>query len=651
MRLTVFHQRIANALFQAPGPRAFYLKVTIKPPFLATLETARANIKLAELQDFRLVNLEEFHADEPYMQLARTVAHRQLELSKSRLGARELRTDPADLLAAPEVSDSYAGLDNLIRLSHRNVYSFLGLLEKAIAYSDRATLLAGGYVSIEAQTKSARSMASIVFSGISPRVTDESDAIKHLVNVVLRRLKEEHKGPFLTFERARVTQEGELVARAISESIFKLCLEESTHISGPADWVVELNRMLLPKEDIDLQKRPDLIIREDELTGIIQAAERKYRNSRKNDSSQQELFSAKSYAAVFDTTGHQEFEDFKRFVGQKQTAADEIIDRYKYAQGVIAAACEALPKEIYRAHGNTANVDNITVALAGSFARGEAQVNISDADVFVVIDSPQQLVLGQDILKIACDWFRGQGFKVTPRSDILDAQMERHHPFPFVADMKSLIRFSNTAEDSEEDLTRRMCLLLESVPLLSPGIFEHFRQTLFESLDAQQYLEAHSLPVTLLRAFDGWCNSFRSRIERYNREGLARHRRLLQVAFCQHATLLGSIAHASTGTNESFLTLLDIFRLPPFLRMFHIHNRMGRRKNDMATRVAHTLRAYNDFMAAATSLSRTGLPNLEEVMQSRLNECVEQLNGLNDAVVGTLSGNILRDYRTIKAAN
>jgi len=640
--LSPFQQSIANTLFGLPSPRHFYVRASLKPESLQTYEMYLGGT-IAEPQDFRVIDLDNLLDEPTYLQLLRAIVQKRLLVEREKDPELKVRPNLDDLVVEqpPEGLSTirYAGIRDLTKLSDHNIYNFLYLLEKCVEHADDpGSLRSGGQLSVESQHRAAKKVAEISYNGIASSVEGDRGVVQYLTSFVLKEMSAQKAGPLITFRGGKQSKAEPFLRLALRESIFR---QSDIEPEDPDDWQVELNRILLPRNDLPLTERQPLVIHSNNLKKII--ADAVAQPSRRKSPTQQQQGSFWPIT-VSDPLLHypQSLETFarnhlSRFLKDNRKNTEFLLRSMEYADSVVAEAKRTLEPKIYETFGNAAT--NLAVGLAGSFARREAVERSSDADLFVVGNiSTREFGLAKSLLDYCSQWFREREIEAPDLPSALSIDDAPFQPFPAVIDTSQIIDQAAKSRDFEENRTRRMCLVTESVCIFNQSLFETCRNSVLTKLDAYEYIGHQAVPLTFLREFVYWCESFRSRIELEKKTGVKYDKRKLQRLFMHKATLLACMAHVSQGEADTFNTLLEVFEMAPALRLHHVVTCVPESiKSKVSELVAEAIESYNTDLSMLITLKNSVLSPASASIQKDCENVLEHsLSGLEEALRGTL---------------
>jgi hypothetical protein len=645
---TPFQQTVANALFQRGGPSNFFVKAAVRPPSIDSLQVYGGG-KISDPQHFRVVDLETCISEEDYFHFLARMTEKMLESARDGLGCAGLKTAIDALLDTPQNHEGYAGFRSLGSLSDGLAFNFLLLCEKAIERAKPiANLCRGGTVSVQNQNDAAKDVADIIFTNIASKVVDEYTAAQRLVRLLLREMVSKRKGPSIVFRAAKSTSEGDIIWKAIKESILK---EAKDHDEEPDDWVVELNKIFLPRKAISLERFDILEIPFATLKDTIS---RCFVPRKKEQ--QPGLFPPPKQMLVpaartsWEPAVGSRITRFQAFISDNRVDADKLLEALEYSRKIIADAQRELTPELYSQFKDEIDfLSGTTVGIGGSFARGEAIEGDSDADVFVagrIADHPD---VAERMLDVCCAWFESRSIKVTRPDPGTPLHDPRFRPFPMVIDTIGIMERANTPQDSEEDKTRRMCLITESAPIFNEGVFDEFRKALRNRMNTQQLLNATVLPETLLREFVAWCNSFVSRIQVQSKSGPKYEKRKLQRTFMEWSTVLSCLAHACQGHADCFQSMPELFELPSVLRLHHVCEAVAEKeRRPVVKHIGEIIGAYNTALNNIVLAGKNpSHPTYQEVASRSSRQMEDAIGKLREKLLHTSSIKIHDSYDSV----
>jgi hypothetical protein len=215
-------------------------------------------------------------------------------------------------------------------------------------------------------------------------------------------------------------------------------------------------------------------------------------------------------------------------------------------------------------------------------------------------------------------------------------------------DVAAIMEHAGKPDDSGEDHTRRMALVSESLAIFNGGRFTEIRRDLIALYGAHADLRMNTLPTVLLTEFNTWCKSFITRIQVQKKEGAKYDKRRHQRAFMQWSTLLACFAHALQDTRDAFLTMPDIFGLPPVLRLHHVV-RVGY-DEDRAQRTKHIkgiLTLYSDGLVSLSQHSATDSPRLHDVASQCTDMMLDKFKDLRNLLVREADPRLAKSFQDI----
>jgi hypothetical protein len=640
-------QIIANGLFNLPPPRTIYIIAGVAPPGLTTLDLPNGQ-RLQEYQHFRTVSIEKSVRFDDYVTLAATIARKYLVAA--RLPHSNLKINLQQLLES-NPSVQYSGLASFARLSDSIIFNFLLLCEAAVESSGpMSALRSGGQISAHAQAQAAKKVARVLFANISSKIAGSYGPIKHLIAELLKRFASEDAGPSVIFNDLQGQPEMDVVSMAVRESILKEADDEPRTLDA---FVAAVNRIFLPYRDLSLADRRPLELSLEELRSILADADKVYGPTKKQiHANQIDLFAPPLVPLTVSPAPSKRWEsamyEFTSFLKQSHVGAHIVQSGLEYSHSVINEAVRDLTPGIYKTFREYDFLANVSVGLAGSFGRGEAQQDHSDADLFVVGNLAGKEQMALDLLEHCCDWFRNRNIEVTTVQTGVTIKDQRFQPFPTPIDLDTITKNAAKPQDSDEDRTRRMALISESVSLFNEGHFEKVRQQLMDLYRIHDYLSSNSLPLSLLNEFMFWCKSFISRIEVQRQSGVKYDKRRHQRLFMQWSTVLASVAHLSNDSKDASATFREVFDLPAVLRLYHIL-RMSYDDNRprRASHVKAILKLYNDGLVSLRAPDAAGTgPSHEAAIM-----CTEMMLGefqlLQSAILEEADPRLQKNYGQI----
>lgn len=641
--MSVFQQAVANGLFRSTSPRFFYIKAAIRPPSLHTL-ALRTGEKLADPQDFRTINLDSFTSEEDYCSLLRKICSKELEAARALIPASHLPLSIDELLEEDGSAGGYVGFKSFARLSDGLIFNFLFLCEKAVDTSVSVKdLHLGTKISCSAQRTAAKQVSRSVYSTIAAKVTDKFANEQRLVGHLLRQMSQKGKGPRVVFKDIRGKEEMELVWKAVHESILKELGEDSD--ADPDDWTVEVNKILLPHRQIPLKDNPPLEITTKDFAELRAQV---FSHKKHEENAQQKLFASEPLPSLPASAEFVYRVDFGNFVRTHGINAHGLRESLEYSNRVIAKASREFQQKVVKEFGHIPEfLANFVVGIAGSFGRGEARQSKSDADLFVAGPVNQHAEAAENLLAYVSQWFTQYGIQVTPATPDKQFTDPRFRPFPMTIDVDAILETAHKPQDSEEDLTRRMCLIAESTSLYNPGRFDEMRAQILNRMRVYEAAQTNNLPTMLLRDFVSWCNSFIARIEIDAKSGGKYEKRRLQRVFTHWATLLGCLAHVSQGTADCFQTMASVFEMPVIGRLCHVQQSTSSQDKKTIRHIKEILEAYDSALLSLAAFEDTQSATVHasavdgrKVMETTFRE-------LESLLVGKLTERVRTAYRQI----
>lgn len=650
--LSEFQQSVTNSLFGLPAPRHFYIRGAVLPLGLNTLE-CHVGDPLKEFHDFDVVNLESQLELDQYRELLEKISHKQLETAgRERFGA-SLLTDISALLPESPLDHQYSGLGSFTSLSDGNVFDFCRLLDLAFSKVEVSRLQRGESIPAVEQNRAAKELAKIYFGAI--RVQGDRGFVKRLTKELLHQMNAELKGPRVRIDETADEHIQRIIDGTIRESIYRLVHPKVSNSDG---WELRVNRILFPKNEIPIAfEGSDITMDSARLQDIFDKPEGWGHAPKDLGELQRKLFDGAPNPIHEGGFVHQRqispasHNTLTRFLSQQQKNASYILDAFEYSQSMLSLARTELQRMVLEEFKTRSVMMNWTVALAGSFARGDAISKHSDADLFLAgpIKNDEDRRVAEEILNFCVDWFKSKQIPAeTVRS--LTASDAAVAPFPCICDRDTFLQPTSKGFDTIENRTRRICLVAESAAVVNGHVHKTLREDTLLHYQAYRQVAISSLPTALFREYDQWSDSFNTRVEVQGASGAKFRKRLMQRRFAKEVTFIGAMAAISRGDRNGFDSILELLELPLLPRLYFVVDAVPETlKTEISQLVSDAIELYSRVLHAVLSiydspLSAVPIDRFEYDAQDQLWVVLQKMSNAVFAILGSLDQRQFTDF-------